>query len=71
MILGIFNKGFNSLYFKDFPGFFCEFIPQMIFMVSTFGYMVLLIIVKWLTDYQGRENDAPSIITTFINFIGK
>lgn len=71
MIVGICNKGLNSLYFNDIPGFFFEFIPQIVFMVSTFGYMVLLIITKWLTNYDGRENDAPSIITTFINFVGK
>jgi hypothetical protein len=29
--------------------------------------MDLLIIVKWLTDYSGREHRAPSIITSMIN----
>ena len=37
-----------------------------------FGYMDLLIIAKWLTDWTGREGKAPSIIQTmiamFINF---
>lgn len=32
-----------------------------------FGYMDLLIIVKWLTNYEGQEHAAPSIITTMIN----
>jgi hypothetical protein len=36
-----------------------------------FGYMDLLIIVKWLTDWTGREGDAPSIITQMINNIIK
>jgi V-type H+-transporting ATPase subunit a len=27
MIVGIFNKCLNSLYFKDIPGFFFEFVP--------------------------------------------
>ena len=40
-------------------------------MLCTFGYMVLLIILKWLVNYEGNEDKAPSIITTFINFIGK
>jgi len=32
-----------------------------------FGYMVILIIIKWNTDFTGKENDAPSIITMLIN----
>lgn len=29
--------------------------------------MDVLIVVKWMTDYSGHENLAPSIITTMIN----
>ena len=29
--------------------------------------MDTLIIIKWCTNYAGREHDAPSIITTMIN----
>lgn len=29
--------------------------------------MDLLIIIKWLTNYEGREHGAPSIINTMIN----
>ena len=71
MIIGIINKGLNCLYFKDFSGFLFEFLPQLIFMCCTFGYMVLLIIIKWLTNFEGKEDKAPSIISIFINFIGK
>jgi hypothetical protein len=35
-------------------------------MLVLFGYMDLLIIVKWCTDYSGREHEAPSVITTMI-----
>lgn len=31
-----------------------------------FGYMDLLIIAKWLTDFSGRESQAPSVISTMI-----
>ena len=71
MIIGIINKGLNAIYFKDFPSFIFEFIPQLLFMLCTFGYMILLIIIKWFTNYEGRESEAPSIITIFINFVGK
>lgn len=29
--------------------------------------MDLMIITKWLTDFSGREHEAPSVITTMIN----
>ena len=31
-----------------------------------FGYMDVLIVLKWLTDYRGIENQAPSIIQVMI-----
>lgn len=48
-----------------------EFIPQIIMLLALFGYMDLLIILKWLTDFKGIEYAAPSIISTMINtFLG-
>ena len=36
-----------------------------------FGYMDLLIVIKWLTNYTGKTDQAPSIITTMVNmFLG-
>jgi len=29
--------------------------------------MDMMIVIKWLTDYSGKEGQAPSIITTMIN----
>ncbi len=67
MSLGICMKAFNAYYQKSTMDFVFEFIPQIIMMLSLFGYMNLLIIIKWLTDYQYIESLAPSIITTMIN----
>ena len=67
MTLGIFLRGFNNLYFKDYIGFFFEFIPQIIFMLLLFGYMIALIFIKWATDYSGNTANAPSIITILMN----
>lgn len=36
-----------------------------------FGYMDLLIVIKWLTNYKGHEDEAPSIIVTVVNFFLK
>jgi V-type H+-transporting ATPase subunit a len=66
MSLGICMKAFNANYFKNKLDFFFEFVPQIILMFVLFGYMDLLIIVKWCTDYTGVEHTAPSVITTMI-----
>jgi len=48
--------------------FVYEFIPQIILLLALFGYMDLMIICKWLTDFTGREYEAPSIISNMIAF---
>jgi V-type H+-transporting ATPase subunit a len=67
MSLGVLMKALNSIYFKNYLDLVHEFFPQIILLLVLFGYMDALIIIKWLTDYSGREHDAPSIITTMIN----
>lgn len=69
MLLGIFMKGLNSLHFKNYIDFFFEFLPQLVFMLVTFGYMSLAIVMKWLINW-GDGSNAPSIISIFIN-LGK
>lgn len=67
MSLGICMKGMNAIYNKSALDFFFEFIPQIIFLLCLFGFMDLLIILKWLTNWSGREHEAPSVITQMIN----
>eukprot|EP00343_Euplotes_focardii_P010167 CAMPEP_0205829538 /NCGR_PEP_ID=MMETSP0206-20130828/38423_1 /ASSEMBLY_ACC=CAM_ASM_000279 /TAXON_ID=36767 /ORGANISM="Euplotes focardii, Strain TN1" /LENGTH=512 /DNA_ID=CAMNT_0053132345 /DNA_START=128 /DNA_END=1666 /DNA_ORIENTATION=+ len=66
MSLGIIMKGFNAVHFKRPIEFFFEFIPQIILMLCLFGYMDYLIIVKWMTNWEGRTDRAPGIISTMI-----
>lgn len=67
MSLGICMKALNAAYFKNKLDFFFEFVPQIILMIVLFGYMDLMIICKWLTDFKGKEHMAPSVITTMID----
>ena len=83
MSLGIFMKGFNSLYFKSSLDFFFEFLPQIILLLSLFGWMDILIIGKWNmpkninTIYNPNNSTeledfnkvhfSPAIITTMID----
>jgi V-type H+-transporting ATPase subunit a len=67
MILGIFIKASNTLYFGRYIDFFCEFLPQLGFMALLFGYMDFLIIYKWCINWGYNSANAPSVITTMIN----
>lgn len=66
--IGIILKGINSVNDKKPLDFYFEFIPQLLLMICLFGYMDLLIVLKWLTDWTtvGISN-APSIITIMID----
>ena len=66
MIMGIVIKGLNAAYFGRWAEFAFEFLPQLILMLAMFGYMDVLIVLKWLTDYRGIEHQAPSIIQVMI-----
>ena len=66
MILGLFLKGFNGIYFGDYLDFLFEFIPQLIFMCLLFGYMILMIYIKWGTDWSDDLSKAPSLITQLL-----
>jgi len=66
MTLGIFLKGLNAKNFNKGLDFYFEFIPQLILLSILFGYMDLLIIVKWLTVYE-HGYEAPGIITVMID----
>lgn len=72
MLIGIVIKGFNALYFDRKLDFLHEFIPQFLLLSCMFGYMDLLIIVKWTSDWNQKEQYAPSIINKmiqlFLNF---
>ena len=66
MCLGILMKGVNDWHFGNPLQFLFEFIPQLVFLLVTFGYMCAAIIIKWLKNW-GDGSGAPSIISIFIN----
>ena len=66
MLLGSILKGANGTYFGRWENVIFESIPQFLFMFCLFGYMSIAIIIKWLTNWDGR--DSISIIQMFINF---
>ncbi|KII68028.1 V-type proton ATPase subunit a isoform 1 [Thelohanellus kitauei] len=48
MTFGILCGAANNLYFGKYLDFFAEFVPQILFFVSLFGYLVFLIFYKWI-----------------------
>jgi len=65
----IFLKMINTVHFGLWLDFLFEWLPQQIFLFSTFGYMCLLIIKKWTVPWGDATHDtslAPSIIGQMI-----
>lgn len=54
MDLGVIMSFCNQLYYGDSLSTWCEFVPQMLFLNGMFGYLCLLIVLKWVT---GSEAD--------------
>ena len=71
MIFGIVLKGVNDVYFNKWLAFVFEFIPQIIFMCLLFGYMVVMIFMKWSVNWNNEVQNPPSIITHMINIFLK
>ncbi|UYV80401.1 ATP6V0A1 [Cordylochernes scorpioides] len=67
MIFGVVLSAFNHIHFKETYDILCEFIPQMIFLVGLFGYLVVLIVVKWFVYTSEQAHIAPSLLISFIN----
>lgn len=67
MMCGTIIKGINSLHFRRKMDFFCEFIPQLVMMFVVVGYLVFLIIYKWVTPEGYMNFSKQGIINTVIN----
>ena len=67
MFAGLFLGLLNHLYFRDWKRVWFEFVPEAVFLMCTFGYMAILILLKWCTAF-GSTHDAPSLLETMTNF---
>lgn len=59
MVFGIILKATNDIAHRRSLDLWCEFVPQMIFMNGIFGYMVILILVKWSTCWVPASHFLP------------
>ncbi|XP_034448410.1 V-type proton ATPase 116 kDa subunit a isoform X3 [Hippoglossus hippoglossus] len=67
MLFGISLSLFNHLYFQKPLNIYLGFIPEIVFMSSLFGYLVILIFYKWIAYNVHTSRDAPSLLIAFIN----
>ncbi|XP_018419384.1 PREDICTED: V-type proton ATPase 116 kDa subunit a isoform X2 [Nanorana parkeri] len=67
MLFGVSLSLLNHIYFKKPLNIYLGFIPEMIFMASLFGYLVILILYKWCAYDASTSKIAPSLLIHFIN----
>jgi len=56
MVFGTVLKMVNERKRGQMKSFYLDSLPKLVLMFTTVGYLVYLIIAKWLTDYTGRES---------------
>jgi len=68
MLLGLFCSLLNAMHVQSEIDIWCEFVPQALFMLAVFGYLVFAIVYKWLTDWVAIAERPPSLISMLIAF---
>lgn len=56
----------NHIKFKRPLDIYANFIPQMIFLQSIFGYLAVCILYKWSIDWSTRDTEPPSLLNMLI-----
>ncbi|KAJ7272866.1 V-type ATPase, V0 complex, 116kDa subunit family [Mycena rebaudengoi] len=74
VVLGVIHMTFalclqvpNHLRFKRTIDIYLNFIPQMIFLQSIFGYLVVCILYKWSIDWSTAATAPPSLLNMLIS----
>jgi V-type H+-transporting ATPase subunit a len=73
VVLGVIHMTFalclqlpNHIHFKRPLDIYANFIPQMIFLQSIFGYLVVCILYKWAVDWSKSSTAPPSLLNMLI-----
>ncbi|KAI0700544.1 H+-ATPase subunit [Cerioporus squamosus] len=76
IVLGVIHMTFavclqvpNHIRFNRLSDIYTNFIPQMIFLQSIFGYLVVCIIYKWTIDWSKASTQPPSLLNMLISMV--
>ena len=80
MVFGVTLSAWQKVLKRKYAEIFVEFIPQLVFLVFIFCYLIFLIFFKWVSyeanvDLHGSptndrsEHCAPNLLITFINMM--
>ena len=78
MVFGVCLSAWNKILKRKYAEIFLEFLPQLIFLVFIFCYLIFLIFFKWVHYYADTahkdtndhsEHCAPNLLITFINMM--
>uniref|UniRef100_A0A4W4HMZ0 V-type proton ATPase subunit a n=1 Tax=Electrophorus electricus TaxID=8005 RepID=A0A4W4HMZ0_ELEEL len=67
MTFGVCLSVFNYIHFREMSSVFLVLIPELCFMLCLFGYLIFMIIFKWVTFGPMHSDSAPSILIHFID----
>ncbi|XP_051923698.1 V-type proton ATPase 116 kDa subunit a [Hippocampus zosterae] len=67
MSFGVILSTFNHLHFRRKHNLYLVFLPEILFLLCLFGYLVFMILYKWLFFSAKNSRQAPSILIHFIN----
>uniref|UniRef100_A0AAQ6A7Z1 V-type proton ATPase subunit a n=1 Tax=Amphiprion ocellaris TaxID=80972 RepID=A0AAQ6A7Z1_AMPOC len=67
MSFGVVLSTFNHLHFRKEYNLYLVFLPELLFLLCLFGYLVFMILYKWLFFTVKDSRHAPSILIHFIN----
>uniref|UniRef100_A0A8D0Q4T4 V-type proton ATPase subunit a n=1 Tax=Sus scrofa TaxID=9823 RepID=A0A8D0Q4T4_PIG len=67
MTFGVALGVFNHMHFGQWHRLLLETVPELVFLLALFGYLVFLIIYKWLRFTAADAASAPSVLIHFIN----
>ncbi|XP_005660670.2 V-type proton ATPase 116 kDa subunit a isoform X2 [Sus scrofa] len=67
MTFGVVLGVFNHMHFGQWHRLLLETVPELVFLLALFGYLVFLIVYKWLRFTAADAASAPSVLLHFIN----
>ncbi|XP_003974948.1 V-type proton ATPase 116 kDa subunit a [Takifugu rubripes] len=67
MSFGVILSTYNYMHFRKRHHLFLVFLPELLFLLCLFGYLVFMIMYKWLVFSAKDSRHAPSVLIHFIN----